>query len=106
MLSMSLRRAGYDVTMAADGFEAMTLCISKNFDAILTDAEMPKMNGRELLHWIAANRPKTRYALMSGSGLGRDERPVTDPCPLLHKPFFPRNAIALIRRILNAGAEF
>jgi two-component system chemotaxis response regulator CheY len=98
MLSMSLRRAGYDVTMAVDGFEAMSLCVSKTFDAILTDSEMPRMNGHELLRWIAANRPGTRYAMMSGGG---GELPAPSRCPLLQKPFFPRNALSVIERMLK-----
>jgi two-component system, chemotaxis family, chemotaxis protein CheY len=102
MLSMSLRRAGYDVTTAVDGFDAMTLCISRTFDAILTDIDMPRMNGHELLRWIAANRPKTRYALMSGLHLEHDECAVRSPRLLLQKPFFPKEAVAIIEQMLNA----
>jgi CheY-like chemotaxis protein len=101
LLSMSLRRAGYDVTVAADGFEAMTFCISETFDAILTDIDMPRMNGHELVRWIASNRPKTRYALMSGLPT-YEECPVHSQPLLLQKPFYPRDAVALIKQMLNA----
>jgi CheY-like chemotaxis protein len=98
---MSLRTAGYDVTVAADGFEAMTLCISETFDAILTDIDMPRMNGHEFVRWIAGNRPKTRYALMSGFP-DQEECPVHSPSLLLQKPFYPKDAVALIKQMLNA----
>jgi CheY-like chemotaxis protein len=102
LLSMSLRMVGYDVTAAADGFEAMTLCTAETFDAILTDIDMPRMNGHELVHWVAGNRPKMRYALMSGLGPEYEGYPVNRPFLFLHKPFFPRDAVALIKQMLNA----
>jgi CheY-like chemotaxis protein len=103
LLSISLRTAGYDVTLAADGFEAMTLCISETFDAILTDVDMPKMSGHELVRWIAGNRPKTRYALMSGLNPECEECPVPSS-RLLQKPFFPKDAVAMIEQMLNGVA--
>jgi two-component system, chemotaxis family, chemotaxis protein CheY len=93
--------AGYDVTVAADGLEAMTLCTVENFDAILTDIDMPRMNGQELVRWIAGNRPKTRYAMMSGLPPEADEHPAPSSRPILRKPFFPKQAVALIELMLN-----
>jgi CheY-like chemotaxis protein len=93
--------AGYDVTVAADGLEAMTLCTVENFDAILTDIDMPGMNGHELVRWIAGNRPGTQYAMMSGLPPEADEDPVPSRRPILQKPFFPKQAVALIELMLN-----
>jgi CheY-like chemotaxis protein len=39
---------GYRVDLAADGNEALGLYRKKPYDAILTDIEMPEMNGYEL----------------------------------------------------------
>ena len=102
LLSMTLCMAGYDVTAVADGFEAMALCTSETFDAILTDIDMPRMNGHELVRWVAGNRPLMRYALMSGLGPEYEECSVNSPLLLLHKPFFPKEAVALVEQILNA----
>jgi CheY-like chemotaxis protein len=102
MLSLTLRRAGHQVTVAADGFEAMMLCISTTFDAVLADVDMPRMNGHELVRWVAVNRPETPYALMSALNLQCEDCPVPGRCLLLHKPFFPRDAVALINQMLNA----
>jgi CheY-like chemotaxis protein len=102
LLSMSLRMVGYDVAAAADGFEAMALCNAENFDAILTDIDMPGMNGHQLVQWVAGNRPMTRYALMSGLGPAYEGLPVNRPLLFLHKPFFPKEAVALIDQMLNA----
>ncbi|HEX5057400.1 MAG TPA: response regulator [Gammaproteobacteria bacterium] len=47
-LSQVARDAGYDVRTAIDGVEAITLIEEKVPDLLLTDLEMPKMNGLEL----------------------------------------------------------
>jgi chemosensory pili system protein ChpA (sensor histidine kinase/response regulator) len=54
--SLSVRRAvatlledqGYEVTLARDGLEAAKAMESSRPDALLTDLEMPNMNGLEL----------------------------------------------------------
>jgi chemotaxis protein histidine kinase CheA len=47
-LSQVAKDAGYDVRTAIDGVEAITLIEEKVPDLLLTDLEMPKMNGLEL----------------------------------------------------------
>ena len=53
-----LARAGYRVTTAADGVEATERLRAETFDALLTDLEMPRMSGYELLEEVRA-RPAT-----------------------------------------------
>jgi two-component system chemotaxis sensor kinase CheA len=47
-----LESAGYDVVVAADGLEALTLLQSDSFDLVVADVEMPRMNGFELTEAI------------------------------------------------------
>jgi CheY-like chemotaxis protein len=102
LLSLNLRDAGFHVTVASDGLEAMTRCLSEKFDAVLTDVEMPRMNGHQLVSWIADNRPNVQFALMSSaSNMDCDECPVPGRCRFVRKPFFPRDVVALLRQMLN-----
>ncbi|MDD3014613.1 MAG: hybrid sensor histidine kinase/response regulator [Candidatus Gastranaerophilales bacterium] len=43
-----LRSAGYNVTVAVNGLDALTKLISEKFDLVLSDIEMPEINGFEL----------------------------------------------------------
>lgn len=47
ILQMQLTRWGYDVTEAASGDEAMQLCLTQDFDIVLSDWMMPGMTGLE-----------------------------------------------------------
>ena len=105
MLALNFARAGYEVTMAGDAFEAISLCASKVFDAMLSDVDMPKMNGHELVGWIAGNHPKIRCVLMSALNNECEECPFASRCILLRKPFLPKEAVALITQILSEGAD-
>ncbi|MBK1795448.1 response regulator [Devosia sp. WQ 349] len=49
MVSMTLMTAGYDVVEAADGAEGYEKAIAQPIDAVLTDLNMPVMNGIEFV---------------------------------------------------------
>ena len=42
-------KAGYDVTVSADGQEALDAIAEKSFDLIISDLRMPNLNGMELM---------------------------------------------------------
>jgi two-component system chemotaxis response regulator CheY len=48
-LDMLLKENGYDVTTANDGTEGVTAAKNDNFDLIITDINMPNMNGFDLI---------------------------------------------------------
>ena len=55
----ALSRAGYDVSTAADGEEALTLANDKLPDIILLDMLLPKISGPDVLKALKAN-PATK----------------------------------------------
>lgn len=54
-LAQVVRDAGYEIRTAKDGLEAATLIEKKYPDIVLTDLEMPRMNGIELASHLKAN---------------------------------------------------
>lgn len=51
-----LESAGYTVKTAVDGMEAFTLLRTESFDLIVSDVEMPRLNGFDLTARIRADR--------------------------------------------------
>ena len=54
-----LEKAGFDVTTAGDGAEALARLAERDFAVMVTDLEMPRLNGYELLEDVR-RRPSTR----------------------------------------------
>ncbi len=55
MIGMLLSKAGYQVDAAADGVEATEKIAERSYDLIITDLEMPRMHGYELIAEIRSN---------------------------------------------------
>jgi two-component system, cell cycle response regulator len=60
LIEAALNLAGYNVTTATDGDEALASIESYQPDLVITDVMMPRMNGYELAQRIRAN-PITRF---------------------------------------------
>ncbi len=68
VLSVILREAGYAVTTAADGNEALQLIREQPFDAVISDVRMPKMDGFTLLKQTLTLSPQVSFIVMSAYG--------------------------------------
>jgi CheY-like chemotaxis protein len=53
-----LNGEGFNTQLAADGKEALNLCLSKDFDFVLIDIQMPEMNGVEVLKQLKEQKEK------------------------------------------------
>jgi CheY-like chemotaxis protein len=69
---------GYDVTLAANGRQALKLFLSRKIDAVVTDFEMPGMNGTELAARLKRLRPDLPVLLVSGSKSAVETPPQVD----------------------------
>jgi signal transduction histidine kinase/CheY-like chemotaxis protein/HPt (histidine-containing phosphotransfer) domain-containing protein len=68
LLSMYLRKAGAEVTVANNGLEAIELVQDQDFDMIVTDIQMPVMNGLDATRIIRQNGyPGPVVALTAGA---------------------------------------
>lgn len=60
ILKRNLRKAGYQVDLASDGFEAVEAARIYQYAMILMDLEMPRMDGFEATTHIRADEPEGR----------------------------------------------
>lgn len=100
MLALVFGNAGYRVRTAADIAEAVALCNSEPFDALLSDVNIADTNGHDLVRWVARHYPHMRCVLMSGFDWERDECLVTPRCAVIGKPFRPADVVGMIDRML------
>ena len=68
MLRDDLGERGYGVTVCGDAAEALEQLATAEVDAIVTDLNMPKMNGVELCERIVANRPDVPVIVITAFG--------------------------------------
>ena len=54
MVAFTLTSAGHDVTEAPDGNQALAKAKQKKFDLVITDVNMPGMNGIDLVQSLRA----------------------------------------------------
>ena len=54
-VSFSLKAQGFEVLVACDGMEAVDLLPTTNVDLIITDLNMPNMDGFELIKAVREN---------------------------------------------------
>jgi CheY-like chemotaxis protein len=65
LVSRWLERAGFSVSQAKDGAEALDLIKKDPPDIILADIRMPKINGLELARMVKREFPGTKVVLMT-----------------------------------------
>ncbi len=67
-LAKVFERAGYRVHTACDGQEALTLLMERPFDLVITDLQMPRMNGMDLLRNIRTLSPRIAVIILTAFG--------------------------------------
>ncbi|HEY2253518.1 MAG TPA: response regulator [Planctomycetaceae bacterium] len=99
VMGFNFDRAGFAVTVALNGRIAWDLLQTETFQLLVTDFQMPEMDGGELCRRI---RSDSRFAdlpiiLLTAKGLEIDRERLTRELGLslvLYKPFSPRQLIA------------
>jgi CheY-like chemotaxis protein len=61
-----LADAGYEVMVAANGTEACRTLAGFRADLVVTDLEMPGMDGLQLIRWLRTARPSCSILLVTG----------------------------------------
>jgi two-component system chemotaxis response regulator CheY len=105
MVRIALTDAGYNVTQAADGQEALDIARNAAFDLVLSDVNMPRMNGIELIRALRAeNAYKHTPILMlttESSVERKREGKDAGATGWIVKPFDPEQLVATMQRVLR-----
>ncbi len=63
-----LQRAGYQVTTALDGYEALRLLHSKHYTLVIVDLRMPGLDGMDLILEIRKTHPNMPIVVFAANG--------------------------------------
>lgn len=104
----NLQRAGYEVTAVSDGREAWQAVQQEEFEAVITDEQMPRMTGCELcsrLRTLEAYQ-QTPVVLLTAKCLELDHDRMQNELGVgrvVGKPFSPQHLIETLGRLLAAA---
>jgi two-component system response regulator AtoC len=100
VLTELLRERGYEVRAVSDGEEAVRELTTRDYDALVTDVRMPKMNGLDLVRAVQGVSPETTVIVMSAYG-SHDlaiEAMKAGAYDYLGKPFRPDEVLLVLRK--------
>jgi two-component system chemotaxis sensor kinase CheA len=106
LLKGILESAGYRVRTAVDGVDALTLLRTGEFDLLVSDVEMPRLNGFDLTARIRADRRLAGLPVILVTALetreDRERGVEAGANAYLNKSSFDEgNLLAAIRRLLG-----
>ncbi|MGB3694445.1 MAG: response regulator [Spirulinaceae cyanobacterium] len=106
-VAKALDPLGYKVHTAFDGKDALYQLQAEKFDLILTDLQMPGMNGMELLGKATELYPEIKIALISAHGTVDNavEAMKIGAVDFLQKPFTPKELRDLVYRMLEESTS-
>jgi two-component system chemotaxis response regulator CheY len=106
-VSATLEAEGaFTVTVATSGFQALKVLPRERFDLIITDINMPDINGLELIRFIRESpiHGKTPLVIISTDNQAKDrERAMKlGATTYLTKPFPPETLLDTVQRLVQA----
>ncbi len=103
-VSRALAKEGISVHLAKDGKEAVALIEKTEYDVILSDIKMPRMNGYELGEWLHEHKPHYMERFVLATGVIDDE--VEEYCHKYHcrsliKPYSKEEILETIAELAD-----
>jgi len=109
LVSEMLTREGFAVDVANSGTEAIARLNERSYDILLSDLNMPNVDGRGLYEHLAENFPNMleRTAFITGDTMGSSSQRLLQESqrPYLEKPVSPGELRQLVDGILNVLKE-
>lgn len=104
MVSFTLKGAGYEVFEAVDGQDGLDKVKAKSYDLVLTDQNMPRMDGLSLIKALRGlpqykNTPVLMLTTES-SDIMKSNGKAAGATGWLVKPFDPTKLLEVVRKVL------
>ena len=94
---------GYEAVEAGSGFEALKALPAHRFDLIITDINMPDINGLEIIHFVKNNAEYKNIPLIvvttEQGDADRKKGLALGAAEYITKPFDPERLKAIVKRI-------
>lgn len=105
MVRIALTSAGFDVTPASDGAQALEIARKASFDLVLSDVNMPVMDGISLIRALRAEGAyrNTPILMLTTEASPERKREGKDAGATgwIVKPFDPDQLVATMQRVLR-----
>ena len=105
MVSFTLREAGYEVIEACDGEDALKKIGGKNINLIVTDLNMPNMDGIELIRNIRQSAVNKFVPIIMLTTESQNEKKLEGKSAgatgWIVKPFKPEQLLAVIKKVIG-----
>ncbi len=100
VLAVILKDRGFDVRAVANGEEALREVQARDYDAVLTDVRMPKMDGLALLRALQRDQPELTVVVMSAYGTHDTalQAMKEGAYDYINKPFKPDEVVLVLRK--------
>ncbi len=105
MVSFTLKGAGYNVIEAVDGQQALDLAKGQSVDLVLTDQNMPRMDGITLVRTLRALPSYSATPMLILTTESSDDMKTRGKAAgatgWLVKPFDPNKLLEVIRKVIR-----
>ena len=105
MISIALKNAGFNVVEAFDGQDALEKVNSRDFNLVLTDQNMPRMDGIELTKKLRENPKFKTMPILILSGESSDQMKqagrTAGATGWLLKPFDPAKLFEVFGKVIR-----
>jgi DNA-binding response OmpR family regulator len=99
---VALKSAGFDVTTAGDGREALDILDRTCTDVIVLDLNMPVMDGRTFFHTLEHDRHRPHVLIVSADKAESAKRELGADASL-EKPFLPDELIEKVSELTSTS---
>ncbi len=105
MVSFTLKGAGYDVVEASDGLEALGIAKTRGFDMVITDVNMPNMDGITLIGELRG-LPSFKFTPLlmlttESSPEKKQQGKAAGATGWIVKPFNPEQLLSTVKKVLG-----